>query len=66
MKMAVETITREGDFILNGCAGVMLRVHADESAFTIRMQHSGPIMIAVDEAEELRDWITRRLTEAVG
>lgn len=64
--MAIEKITREGDFVIKGGAGVMLRVHADESAFTITMQSPGSLSIAVDEGEELRDWITRRLTETIG
>lgn len=64
--MPVETITREGDFVLKGGVGVMLRVHADEDAFTITLQSPHSLTFAIDEAEELRDWLTRRLTETIG
>jgi len=63
--MPVETTTREGDFVLSGGAGVMLRIHADEDAFTITLQSPGSLIFAVDEAEELRDWLIRRLTESL-
>lgn len=63
--MAIETITREGDFVLkNNAHGDLLRVHMTEDAMIIWVR-GVTVNCAVSEAEELRDWITRRLEEPI-
>lgn len=64
--MPVETITREGDYIIrNARNSDLLRIHADEDTFTISMSATTSLTMGADEMEEIRDWITRRLTESL-
>lgn len=63
--MAIETITREGDFVIkNGAGQDLLRVHCGEDAMSFSARNRD-ISFTLEEAAELRDWINRRLTEAV-
>jgi hypothetical protein len=65
--MAVETITREGDFVIKGRGNDLLRIHFTEDSMVITATESGRqiIICAVEEAVELRDWLTRRIEEPV-
>lgn len=63
--MAIETITREGDFVLkNNAHGDLLRAHMAEDALIIAVRQV-VVSCAISEARELRDWLTRRLEEPV-
>ena len=64
--MAIETITREGDFVLKNARGSdMFRFRAGDDMFTVSMSVTTSLTMGADEAQELRDWLTRRLAEAL-
>ena len=63
--MAIETITTEGDFVVkNGQSEDLLRIHCGEDAMSLSARGTW-VSFTLEEAAELRDWINRRLTEAV-
>lgn len=65
--MAVETITTEGDYVIKGGGGDLLRVHFTDESMIITATENRPqkhvIVCDISEAKELRDWLTRRIEE---
>lgn len=68
--MAIETVA--GDFVIKAGWGRhdILRIHmTDESMVVTASENSGGdrhvIIADISEAKELRDWIARRLDEAI-
>lgn len=65
--MAVETVTREGDYVLKGQGRALLRLHMNEGEMIITSDdYRGMHTIAsLSDVRELRDWLTRRLEEPI-
>jgi hypothetical protein len=68
-KMAIETLTTEGDYVIKGHGGDLLRVHFTEESMVITATENRPqkhvIICDISEAKDLRDWLTRRIAEPV-
>jgi hypothetical protein len=67
--MAVETITTEGDYVIKGREGDLLRIHFTDESMIITATENRPqkhvIICDLSEAKELRDWLTRRIEEPI-
>lgn len=67
--MAVETVTTEGDYVIKGREGDLLRIHFTDESMIITATENWPqkhvIICDISEAKELRDWLTRRIEEEV-
>jgi hypothetical protein len=63
--MAIETITREGDFVIRSASGkIAFRFHSEEDGFTISATQNS-ILMTDGEAEELMEWLKRRFSDAI-
>jgi hypothetical protein len=58
--MQIETL--EGDFVIRGSYKDIIRAHFTEDSLIVTM---GPqvVVVGLEEAKALRDWIDRRLNE---